>query len=110
MLGCVDMLVNGAVELAIVGDPASEAFHDLERMAADRYVPSLVVAGGAADGAGEIILLRDRDLSDGRATAYVCRNYACEHPATTHQHSAGSLMARRESERDETPRRLPTSG
>ncbi len=82
MLGCVDMLVNGAVELALVGDPASDAFRDLERIAADRYVPSLVVAGGAANGAGEVTLLRDRDLIGGRATAYVCRNYACELPAT----------------------------
>ncbi len=82
MLGGVDMLVNGAVELAIVGDPKSEAFHELERTAADRYVPSLVVAGGASNGAGEVTLLRDRDSIDGRATAYVCRNYACELPAT----------------------------
>ncbi len=82
MLGCADMLVNGAVELAIVGDPSSEAFHDLERTAADRYVPSLVVAGGASNGSGDVTLLRDRDPIDGRATAYVCRNYACELPAT----------------------------
>ena len=82
MLGCADMLVNGAVELAIVGDPASDAFHDLARTAADRYVPSLVVAGGETSGAGGITLLRDRDPIDGRATAFVCRNYACELPAT----------------------------
>jgi hypothetical protein len=82
MLGCVDMLVNGAVELALVGDPSSEAFRDLERTAADRYVPSLVVAGGATNGRGDVTLLRDRDPIDGRATAYVCRNYACELPAT----------------------------
>jgi uncharacterized protein len=82
MLGCVDMLVNGAVELALVGDPASDTFRDLGRIAADRYVPSLVVAGGDTNGAGEITLLRDRDLINGRATAYVCRNYACELPAT----------------------------
>ena len=82
MLGCADMLVNGAVELAIVGDPASDAFRDLARTAADRYVPSLVLAGGASNGSGGIALLRDRDPIDGRATAYVCRNYACELPAT----------------------------
>ncbi len=80
MLGCADMLVNGAVELAIVGDPSSEAFHELQRTAADRYVPSLVVAGGASN--GDVALLRDRAAIDGRAAAYVCRNYACELPAT----------------------------
>ena len=82
MLGNTDMLVNGAVELAIVGDPSSEAFHDLERTAADRYVPALVVAGGALNGADDMALLRDRAPLGGRPTAFVCRNYACELPAT----------------------------
>ena len=47
-LGVADLLVRGAVELAIVGDPASEDFRALTRAAAERYVPSLVLAGGAA--------------------------------------------------------------
>jgi uncharacterized protein YyaL (SSP411 family) len=28
-----------------------------------------------------VALLADRPLVEGRATAYVCRNYACERPA-----------------------------
>ncbi len=48
--------------------------------AAERYVPSLVIAGGA-DG-GRVALLAGRTARDGRATAYVCRNYACDEPAT----------------------------
>ena len=47
MLGTADMLINGAVELAIVGDVGSADFEALERAAAERYVPSLVIAGGA---------------------------------------------------------------
>jgi len=30
----------------------------------------------------EIALLADRPTHDGRATAYVCRDYACDAPAT----------------------------
>jgi uncharacterized protein YyaL (SSP411 family) len=81
MLANADMLVNGAVELAIVGDPVSDEFRELARAAADRYVPSLVFAGGA-NGILDVILLRDREPLGGSATAYVCRNYVCELPAT----------------------------
>ena len=82
-LGVADMLINGAVELAIVGDPAAADFKELERAAAERYVPSLVIAGGAPSPTGEIALLAGRAMQDGRATAYVCRSYACEAPATS---------------------------
>jgi len=81
LLGAADMLINGAVELAIVGDPAAADFRALERAAADQYVPSLVIAGGAAD--DSVALLEGRTARDGRATAYVCRNYACEEPVVT---------------------------
>ena len=83
LLGAADLLINGAVELAIVGDPASPDFRALERAAAARYVPSLVVAGGPPRDGETVALLADRGTRDGRATAYVCRNYACEAPATT---------------------------
>ena len=82
MLACVDMLVNGAVELAIAGDPSSDSFQALARTAAERYVPSLVVAGGTPREGTEVVLLRDRQETGGPATAYVCRNYACDLPAT----------------------------
>jgi uncharacterized protein len=82
MLGCVDVLVNGAVELAIVGDVRADSFRALAREAAARFVPSLVVAGGLPSSDTNVALLRDRGETDGTATAYVCRNYACELPAT----------------------------
>jgi uncharacterized protein YyaL (SSP411 family) len=81
-LGVADLLVRGAVELAIVGDPASDDFRSLTRAAAERYVPSLVLAGGAASNSPTIPLLADRSTRDGRATAYVCRNYTCDTPVT----------------------------
>jgi uncharacterized protein YyaL (SSP411 family) len=70
------------VELALVGDVGSADFRALERAAAERYVPSLVVAGG--DGReNAVALLAGREMRDGRATAYVCRRYACEEPVTS---------------------------
>jgi uncharacterized protein len=90
VLGVADMLVNGAVELAIVGDPAADDFRALERAAAEHYVPALVIAGGAPD--DSIALLEGRTARDGRATAYVCRNYACQQPVV----SADALVAQLE--------------
>src|SRR5213078_4801454 len=81
-LGVVDLLVRGAIELAIVGDPASDDFRALTRAAAERYVPSLVLAGGPARASASIALLADRPTTGGRATAYVCRNYTCDAPVT----------------------------
>jgi uncharacterized protein YyaL (SSP411 family) len=81
LLGVAELLVRGGVEVALVGDPTSTAFAALERAVADRFVPRLVLAGGLPDRGAEVALLADRPLVEGRATAYVCRNYACERPA-----------------------------
>jgi uncharacterized protein YyaL (SSP411 family) len=81
-LGVADLLIRGAVELAIVGDPKSDDFRALSRAAGERYVPSLVIAGGVARTAPGIPLLADRSTTGGRATAYVCRNYTCDAPVT----------------------------
>lgn len=82
LLASADMLIHGAVELAIVGDVNAPDFKALERAAAEEYVPSLVLAGGAPRSDDKIALLTDRGMRDGRATAYVCRNYACDEPVT----------------------------
>ena len=77
LLGVVDMLVNGAIELAIAGDTDSADFGALARAAAEEYAPSLVLAGGHAR---RIALLEGREPREGRATAYLCRNHACDAP------------------------------
>jgi uncharacterized protein YyaL (SSP411 family) len=81
-LGVADLLVRGAIELAIVGDPASDDFRALSRVVAERYVPALIVAGGPARSPTAVALLADRPTERGRATAYVCRNYTCDTPVT----------------------------
>jgi len=73
--------VHGAVELAIVGDPASGDFKALAQAASRHFVPSLVLAGGLP-GQTDVALLRDRVARDGRSTAYLCRGYVCEEPVS----------------------------
>jgi uncharacterized protein YyaL (SSP411 family) len=80
-LGAADLLVRGAVELAIVGDPQADDFRSLTRAAAERYIPVLVMAGGSGPDS-DVPLLMDRSAPHGRATAYVCRNHSCDAPVT----------------------------
>jgi uncharacterized protein YyaL (SSP411 family) len=82
LLGCADMEINGAIEVALVGGMASAALEALERAVAGQYVPSLVLAGGEAGKTSRVKLLEDRPLVDGKPTAYVCRAYSCDRPVT----------------------------
>ena len=82
LLGCADMEINGAVEVALVGDPQSKGLRALERAVASQYVPSLVLAAGAAASGRVVKLLEDRPMIDGIPTAYVCRGYVCDRPVT----------------------------
>ena len=91
LLGAADMLINGAVEVAIVGDVGSADFVALEHAVAERYVPSLVLAGGAQRADDTIALLAGRDARGGHATAYVCRGYTCDEPAMSAQQLTSQL-------------------
>ena len=82
LLGAADLAVHGAVEVAIAGDPSGADFGALARALAARYVPSLVMAGGVGEAARGIALMEGREALGGRATAYVCRNYACDVPTS----------------------------
>jgi uncharacterized protein len=77
------MEVHGAVEVAIVGDPAGADFRTLTRELGAAYVPALVVAGGRGEDGARIPLLEGREALNGVATAYVCRGYTCDLPATS---------------------------
>jgi uncharacterized protein YyaL (SSP411 family) len=82
LLGCADMEINGAVEVALVGDVKGHALRELERTVAAQYVPSLVMAGGDHRSAQVVKLLESRTMIDRQATAYVCRGFVCDRPVT----------------------------
>jgi len=82
MLGVADMLVHGAVEVALMGRPGEGDFDALARAVAGQYVPSLVLAGGAPSEGDQVGLLAEREMRNGRATAYVCRQFTCDAPVT----------------------------
>jgi uncharacterized protein YyaL (SSP411 family) len=74
--GVADTLVNGGVQVAIVGNDAGP----LLRRVGTQFIPGLVLAGGDSGDSRQPALLRDRSAIEGRATAYVCRGFTCDLP------------------------------
>jgi uncharacterized protein len=91
LLGCADMELYGAIEVALIGERSQQGFTLLERTVGEVYVPSLVLAGGNFGERSTIKLLGDRPLVDDKPTAYVCRNYTCDRPVTTPELLASQL-------------------
>jgi uncharacterized protein YyaL (SSP411 family) len=81
-LGAADMSINGAIEVAIAGNPQDRDFKSLASSAAHTYVPSLILAGGVPGARTDIALLADRPMLKRKATAYVCKGYVCSAPTT----------------------------
>jgi len=82
LLGSVDMELNGAIQIALVGNHDDAAFQALERVVGEQYVPSMVLAGGEPGAHGSVQLLEGRTPRDGKPAAYVCRGYTCDAPTT----------------------------
>jgi uncharacterized protein YyaL (SSP411 family) len=92
-LCALDFHLAATVEIALVG-PDREGLAPLAREVFSRFLPNRVVAAMAppdAQTADGIPLLRGRDAVEGKAAAYVCRNYACELPTTDAAVLAGQL-------------------
>jgi len=95
LLGAADLDVNGATEIAIVGDPTSAATQALVRAASSPYLPSVVLVGGSPVTNDPVTLLRDRGPGATGAQAFVCRNYRCELPTADSDELRRQLLAAR---------------
>jgi uncharacterized protein len=76
MLCAMDFSLSRPKEIAVIGDPASEAKAFLKEIF-HTYCPNKIVACGMD---GDLPLLKDRPQMDGMATAYICRNFSCSLP------------------------------
>jgi uncharacterized protein YyaL (SSP411 family) len=89
-------------EIVIVGDPASPDTHALVRLVHDRFLPHKVVVatdGGAGQRALQPLVpfVDGMRAREGRATIYVCENYACRLP-TADPEAAARLLDDSETE------------
>ncbi len=95
MLCSLDLYLGPSLEVALVGQLQAGDMMEMLQAVWQPYRPNKVVAAALADdeeSARIIPLLAGRPQMDGRATAYVCRNYICEAP-TTDPDVMGKLLA-----------------
>jgi uncharacterized protein YyaL (SSP411 family) len=95
-LCALDFHLGPRVEIALVAPTKVEETAPLAEEVFGRWLPNLVAAGmvsGHREGAAGVPLLEGRAAIDGKATAYVCRNYACELPVTDRAALAKQLDA-----------------
>jgi uncharacterized protein len=94
LLCALDFSTSRPVEVALVGDPASEEARALAGVVYGQYLPNSVLAGRAPEdeeAPALVPLLAERGEREGRATAYVCEDYACQSPTTDPEELARQL-------------------
>ncbi|MGI9156003.1 MAG: thioredoxin domain-containing protein, partial [Marmoricola sp.] len=79
-LAAAEAALSGPVEIAIVGAADDPLRTELAGVARQHAAAVVVVAEPGTPG---IPLLEGRDLVEGRAAAYVCRQLVCERPVTS---------------------------
>lgn len=98
MLVALDFYLAQPPEIAIIGETGAEDTAALVDAVHGRYLPNKVMALRTSDTDEDIEslvpLLEGKTMLDGQATAYVCRNYACQQPVTTPEALAEQLDSR----------------
>ena len=86
MLAALSTYHAGTPQLVIVGHPSSDDTRALRHVVMQRYLPTTIVVPLAVSARTRLSALLPWTASmkevDGRATAYLCRNFACEAPTT----------------------------
>jgi uncharacterized protein YyaL (SSP411 family) len=86
LLAALSAYHAGTPQLVIVGDPAAQDTKALLEVVRHRYRPSTIVVSFAPAEAKRVEELLPwtaaMKQADGRATAYLCSNFACESPTT----------------------------
>jgi uncharacterized protein len=104
-LAVLDSMLEPAIEIVLVGERGADDFEALFRVVSETYLPNSVLALLLGDSAnphsGASRLTQGKRSIDGKATAYVCRNFACDRPTTDPdelraQLSAASLASSKE--------------
>jgi len=92
-LCATDVIITGIQEIAIIGELQKQETQALNSVVWETLRPYTVLAQTAyPPPEGSPPLLRDRPMVDGKPSAYVCRNMACDSPATSPQELRKQLV------------------
>lgn len=83
----VDFLLGPAREIVVAGEAADPWVNKMLQTLRRKFLPEAVVVFHPAGTAGEDIekiapFLKEQHPIEGKATAYICQNYACQEPVT----------------------------
>ena len=95
LLCALDFSTAEPREVAVVGNPGATDTRALLNTVYSAYLPNKVVAGRDPDddeAGGLIPLLEGRTAREGKPTAYVCGQYACQAPTTDPEELARQLV------------------
>ena len=93
-IAALDFYLSTPKEVAVIGPPDDTATSSLLREVNGRYIANRVVVGASGQdsaAASGLPLLQGRGMVDGKPTAYVCENYACQLPVTDAESLAAQL-------------------
>jgi uncharacterized protein YyaL (SSP411 family) len=82
----VEAVADGPRQIAVIGPDGDERRRALVRAAFRLPHPGAAIAQGPPTDTPAVPLLADRPLVDGRAAAYVCREFVCDLPVTDPAH------------------------
>jgi uncharacterized protein YyaL (SSP411 family) len=84
LLAWADGVVNGLLEIVVVGPPQAAETRELLRRMHALYLPGKIVAMVDPDGRPpQTALFEGRGMVDGKPAAYVCRGFICNRPVTS---------------------------
>jgi uncharacterized protein len=97
MASALDFSLASTRQIVIAGDPAAQDTHDLLRLVHQRFLPNkvlLLVDGGPGEEqlSRWLPFIASAHRIQGKATVYICENYACKLP-TSDPRVAESLLA-----------------
>ena len=84
-LAAFDFYLNPTKEIVVIGDRDATDTKQLLREIWTRYIPNKIVVLAQENdqqAAALVPLLQERKMIDGKATVYVCENFACRKPVT----------------------------
>jgi uncharacterized protein YyaL (SSP411 family) len=86
-LAAVDFLRSESQEVVLIGDASDSVILEMKRELGKMFEPNRVLAGSATGSSefDDFPLLEGRIQVNGKATAYVCKNYVCKLPVTSSQ-------------------------